>query len=163
MSFQNSDYRGISDEERIGLENQRKQLEILYATDIKQKIEELEKNAEKDPKNADELKNIIADVKKSPFFSCQQKDLDRNKTDIEQVKICLGYFINPGSKSVYSGLSTSEVVANRLDSLYKSVMKHFYRPSTPDQVGKGGKRSRKYKRKSIKKLRKKSRHNIKNK
>jgi len=153
MSFQNS-YNGVSDEERIELENQRKKLEKQYAEGIKQKIEELEKRPEK----ADELNKIIAEVKKSLFFSCNDKDIDQKKTDVEQVKICLGYFINPESKSAYSGSTTSEAAESWLGSLYKSIQKAT-RTTTPG----GGKRSRKYKQKSIKKLRKKSRHNIKKK
>jgi len=148
--------RGVSDEERKGLEIKKKELEKQYAEGIKQKIEELEKETDK----TEELKKIIAEVKESPFFSCNDKDIDSKNTDIEQVKICLGYFINPKSKSAYSGSTGQEAAESLLGSLYKSVMKQAIRPPTLVQ---GGKRSRKYKRKSIKKSRKKSRRNIKKK
>jgi len=75
----------------------------------------------------------------------------------------MGYFINPDSRSAYSDLNYADTAYLMLGSFYKSVMKRANRPSTPVPEGKGGKRSRKYKRKSIKKLRKKSRRNIKKK
>ena len=151
MRLQNSN-KGVSDEDLRDLEIQKKKLEKQYAEGIKQKIEELEKDTDK----TEELKTIIAEVKKTPFFLCNGKDIDKNKTDVEQVKICLGYFINPESKSAYSGSTTLEAAGILSGSFFKSMLR-------ATRTTGGGKRSRKYKRKSIKKLRKKSRRNIKKK
>ena len=128
-------------------------LEKQYAEDLIKKIEKLQKNPEK----AEELKKIIEEVKETPFYSCtkEDKDINKDKTPADQAKICLGYFINPRSATI------TEAVRAAPDNLLKSIMKSLYRPESPG--GKGGKRSRKYKRKSIKKLRKKSRRNIKKK
>lgn len=156
MSLQNSN-KGVSDEDLRDLEIEKKKLEKQYAEGIKQKIEELEKDTDK----TEELKTIIAEVKKSGFFKCRiGEDPLPGETEIAQVKRCLGYFINPDSRSAYSNLNYKDTAYLMLEYFYKSAMKQAIRPSPPVQ---GGKRSRKYKRKSIKKSRKKSRRNIKKK
>jgi len=144
--------RGLTDDDREKLRIEMKMLEKQYAEGVIKKIEELEKLPEK----KEELEKIIAEVKKTIFYSCKKEDIDANKTPADQAKICLGYFINPKSATI------AEAVSAAPDNLFKSMMKYLHRPHlSPD--GKGGKRSRKYKRKSIKKSRKKSRRNIKKK
>jgi len=151
--------KGLSDEELRELENQKNELEKQEANRILNKINELESS-----ENFDELDKIVKEAKKSGFFKCRiGEDPPPGETEIAQVKRCLGYFINPDSRSAYSNFNYTETAYLMLESFYKSVMKRASRPSTPVQEGKGGKRSRKHKRKSIKKLRKKSRHNIKRK
>jgi hypothetical protein len=143
--------KGLNKEELEALRIEAKILEKLEAKKLIEKIEELEKHPEK----ADELNKMIVGVKKTYFYSCKKEDIDKNKTPADQAKICLGYFINPRSATI------TEAVRAAPDNLLKSIMKSIYRQESPGS--KGGKRSRKYKRKSIKKLRKKSRHNIKRK
>jgi hypothetical protein len=161
MSFQHSN-RGLSDEDLKELENEKKELEKQEANRILNKINELESS-----KNVVELDKIVNEAKKSGFFKCRSgEDPSPGETEIAQVKRCMGYFINPDSRSAYSDLNYADTAYLMLGSFYKSVMKLANRPPTPPtpvQGGKGGKRSRKYKRKSIKKLRKKSHRYIKKK